>query len=541
MRGKAPPRESKPSRDYLHVDVCARWLDAHVGRSGAHHQFDNSSRGVAQLINLCRQLGVSKINMKATDEHGARAYHALTVAGLSVTASNPLRARMFADAGRAGKAWRVRAISLMSVAIALGFAGLAAWRWDRDARVLASATERAKELSFDATQKFANAPGALASYLKDVLGSLVASNRSDEDEERDLPVAHGKIGGVQLSQGDRAAALQSSREVIEIFKTLSAADPGDKSRRQGLPGDDETRGDVSPASADPAAALQAYGDRLALAKAFSAADPGDIARRRDLAVAQQMLGDIQAAQGDLAAALQSYRDSFAVAKALSAAEPGDDGRRRDLAVAQQKLGDIQAAQADPAAALQSYRDSFAVVEALSAAAPADIGRRRDLALAYEKLGDVQAAQGDPAAALQSYRRSFDIIKALSVVNPGDIGLRRDLAVVYEKLGDVPLVQGDRTTAAQSYRDSLALFKALLVVAPRDDEGRRDMIAIYMKLSVAEPSNAREYLSNAQAIVKELADKGRLTSSDRAWAAEIDKRFKGLGASADVASPGKPNR
>lgn len=536
MRGKVPPKETKPSPDYVHVDVHETWLDVHVSPSGAHHRFGNNSRGVARLVNLCRQLGVSKINVKSTGEHGAKARHALTVAGLSVTASNPLRSRMFADARRAGKMWRGAAISL-SVAVALSLVGLAAWRWDRGER---TATETTKEQSLDATQKLVAAPRALASYLKDILGPLVTSNNSDKGEERDLSVAHGKIGGLQPSQGDRAAALQSSRESFDIFKALSAADPGDKSLRRDSSASDETQADVPLAQANPAAALQAHRDRLALATSLSTADPGDIGRRRDLALAQQKLGDVQVSQGDLAAALQSYRDSFAVTRALLAADPGDSEQRRDLAVAYEKLGDVALARGELATALQSYRDSLAVNQALSAADPADMGRRRDLALAYERLGDVQAAQGD-SAALQSYRRSFDIIKALSAADPGDIGRRRDLAVVYEKLGDVPLVEGDLTAAAQSYRDSLAVSKALSAAYPGDDGGRRDMIAIYMKLSVAEPSNARDYVSNAQAIVRELTDKGRLTSSDRAWVAEIDKRFKALGPSADVASPGRPNK
>ena len=114
MRGKAPSNENKSSQDYVHVDVCENWLETHVSPGGAFYRFANDSRGIAQLINLCRQRGVSKIYMKAAGEHGARARHALTVAGLSVTAANPLRARIFGDAGRSRNARRVATISLSS-------------------------------------------------------------------------------------------------------------------------------------------------------------------------------------------------------------------------------------------------------------------------------------------------------------------------------------------------------------------------------------------------------------------------------------------
>ena len=131
MRGKAPSNENKSSQDYVHVDVCENWLETHVSPGGGFYRFANDSRGIAQLINLCRQRGVSKIYMKAVGEHGARARHALTVAGLSVTAANPLRARIFGDAGRSRNARRVTTISLVGASIALGLAGLSAWQWNR--------------------------------------------------------------------------------------------------------------------------------------------------------------------------------------------------------------------------------------------------------------------------------------------------------------------------------------------------------------------------------------------------------------------------
>jgi transposase len=127
MRGKAPSNKNRSSQDYVHVDVRENWLETHVSPGDAFYRFANDSRGIAQLINLCRQRGVNKLYMKAAGEHGARARQALTAAGLSVTAANPLRARIFADAGRSRNTRRAAAISLISVTIALGLAGLSAW------------------------------------------------------------------------------------------------------------------------------------------------------------------------------------------------------------------------------------------------------------------------------------------------------------------------------------------------------------------------------------------------------------------------------
>ena len=198
MRGKAPSNESKSSQDYVHVDVFENWLETHVSPGGAFYRFANDSRGIAQLINLCRQRGVSKIYMKAAGEHGARARHALTVAGLSVTAADPLRARIFADAGRSRNARGLSTISLVGASIALGLVGLFAWQWNRAEQTVESASETTKGWL---TQKLESAPGAIASFLAEV-------TEGDKAEQRDLTASHGTLGDARLTSGDRAAVSQ---------------------------------------------------------------------------------------------------------------------------------------------------------------------------------------------------------------------------------------------------------------------------------------------------------------------------------------------
>ena len=520
MRGKAPPNADRSSQDYVHVDVRENWLETRVSPGDAFYRFANDSRGIGQLINLCRQRGVSKIYMKAAGEHGARARQALTGAGLSVTAADPLRARLFADAGRSKNARRVATLPFIGAAIALGLTGFSAWQWNH-AVELASKTTKGW-----LTQKLESAPDAIASFLAEVAGG-------DKAEQRDATAGGGTLGDARLTAGDRAAVSQSHGDSLAIIKSLTDANLGG-GRRLDL---SIAPGEARRAQADSAAELQSFRDSIAASKALPPADPGDKSRRRELAVAHEKLGDVQLGQGDLAAAMQSYRDSFDLNKVLSAADPGDAGLRRDLAVGYEKLGDAQLAQGDPAAALRSFRDGVASSKALAAADPGDDGRRRDLAVADEKLGDAQLAQSDLAAAARSYGESLKLIKALADASPGDAGRRWDLAVAYEKLGDVQLAEGD-PAAPRSYRDSFEILKALSAADPGDAGRRRDISAIYLKLSIAEPPNARDYLLKAQAIVKELADSGRLTSSDRAFATEVERRLKGAGAAAVVGPPGE---
>ena len=365
MLGKAPSNKHKSSQDYVHVDVCENWLATHVSPGDAFYRFANDSRGIGQLINLCRQRGVSKIYMKAAGEHGARARHALTVAGLSVTAADPLRARIFADADRSRNARRWSTISLAGASIALVAAGLFALQWNRAEQTVELASEATRGWMSGATQKAEGAPGAIASFLAEAAKTLVGSNRGDPADQRDSPVSHGRLGDARPASGDRAAVSQSQGD-LAIIKALS--DAGD--------GGGRNLGQARRAQDGPAAPLQSFRDSMAASKALSDADPGDKSRRRELAAAEQKLGDAQRAQGDLAAAMQSYRDSFALNKVLSAADPGDAGLRRDLAAGYEKLGDVALAQGDHPAALRSFRDDVASSKALADAAPGDAGRRR---------------------------------------------------------------------------------------------------------------------------------------------------------------------
>ena len=202
MLGKAPSNKNRSSQDYVHVDVREDWLETHVSPGDAYYRFANDSRGVAQLIDLCRQRGVGKIYMKTAGEHGARARHALTFAGLSVTAANPLRARIFGDAGRARNARRVATISWVGATIALGLAGLSAWQWNRAEQTVELASDTTKGWL---TQKLESAPGAIASFLADVArrrqGGTTGFDRRRRKARRRS--AHGRRsrGGVAIGRG----------------------------------------------------------------------------------------------------------------------------------------------------------------------------------------------------------------------------------------------------------------------------------------------------------------------------------------------------
>ncbi len=167
-------------------------------------------------------------------------------------------------------------------------------------------------------------------------------------------------------------------------------------------------GDVQQTQGDLAAALASYQASLAIAERLAKTDPGNAYWQREFSVSHGKIGDVQQAQGDLAAALASYQASLAIAEHLAKTDPGNAGWQRDLWVSHVNIGDVQQKQDDLAAALASHQASLAIAERLAKAHHGNAGGQRDLAVSHEKIGEVEQAQGDLAAALASHQASHAI-------------------------------------------------------------------------------------------------------------------------------------
>jgi tetratricopeptide (TPR) repeat protein len=130
--------------------------------------------------------------------------------------------------------------------------------------------------------------GSLADAEKAFLGARDAAARIDAD--RDLSVAHNRLGDVRGDQGDLAGALTSYRVKFEII------------------------------------------DRLAKS------DPSNAAWQRDLSAAYSKIGNAQLAHGDLKGALKSYRDVFGIIDRFVKSDPGNVDWQRDLSASYGKIG-----------------------------------------------------------------------------------------------------------------------------------------------------------------------------------------------------------
>ena len=231
--------------------------------------------------------------------------------------------------------------------------------------------------------------------------------RSGEQRlQRDLSIAHGRLGNARLAQGDLAAALDL------------------------------------------------YQSGLAITERLAKSDPANAVWQRDLSVAYEKVGNVEVRQRDFAAALGHYRASLTLRQALLKADPTNAVSQRDLSIAYGDVGDVERAQGDLAAALSSYQASLGVMEASAKSDPSNAGWQRTLSISYNKAGGAALAQGDAPEALRDFRKGLSIIEALTRTNPGNTAWQRDVAVSYNLVGNVLLTQHALPEALKSYRAAL---------------------------------------------------------------------------------------
>src|SRR5262249_55844830 len=89
-------------------------------------------------------------------------------------------------------------------------------------------------------------------------------------------------------------------------------------------------GNVQMAQGDLVGALRSYEASRAIAERLAKSDAGNADWQRDLSVSLEKVGDVQVAQGDLVGALRSYEASRAIRERLAKSDAGNAGWQFDL-------------------------------------------------------------------------------------------------------------------------------------------------------------------------------------------------------------------
>ena len=67
---------------------------------------------------------------------------------------------------------------------------------------------------------------AVAKQAQEIFESLLKQNRDSTDLQRELSVSYGRVGDVQMAQGNLPAALTSYQASLAIRDRLAKSDPG---------------------------------------------------------------------------------------------------------------------------------------------------------------------------------------------------------------------------------------------------------------------------------------------------------------------------
>ena len=243
---------------------------------------------------------------------------------------------------------------------------------------------------------------------------LALAGAENSEAQRDLSIAHNKIGDLLSAQGDLPGALAAYRKCLDISERLA---------RQ---------------------------------------DPANAGWQRELSIAHEKIGDLLRAQGDLSGAPAAYRKSLEIRERLARQDPANAGWQRDLSVSHNKIGDLLRAQGDLPGALAAFRKDLEISERLAWQDPSNAGWQRDLCVSFNKLGGVEQALGRLVEARAVYRESLALARRLHTLL-GDIPLMvSDLDEALTCLAEVERALGDETTAASLETEAAEIKKPPLV-------------------------------------------------------------------------------
>ncbi|MFT3766210.1 MAG: tetratricopeptide repeat protein [Minicystis sp.] len=286
-----------------------------------------------------------------------------------------------------------------------------------------------------------------------VTATRLAHLPKDEGEERARLLNN--LSTWQSALGQREAALASTQEAADIYRTLAAARP-----ETFLPGLAMSLNNLSVDQSDLGqreAALASTQEAVDIYRTLAAARPG--AFLPDLAMSLNNLGIMQSDLGQREAALASTQEAVDIRRTLAAARP--EAFLPDLAVSLNNLGMMQSDLGQREAALASTQEAVNIRRTLAAARPEAF--LPDLAGSLNNLSVDQSALGRREAAFASTQEAVDIYRTLSAARPGSF--LPDLAGSIDNLGIMQSALGQREEALASTQEAVNIRRTLAAARP----------------------------------------------------------------------------
>ncbi len=232
---------------------------------------------------------------------------------------------------------------------------------------------------------------------------LAEKNLKDPKLQRSLAIYRMKVADDQVKQGQRAAAIKSYNEALDIYRTISAGGGNTLYLR-------ETTvlltriGDAQLMDGNSRAAFRTYRESMDIAEGLAVADPKNALAQEDLAIGYAMMGKASADSGNRQEGLLQLNKAIALIEADMKHDPNHSARKRIAGLLYVWRGEVLAAAGAIDKALVDYEKTAAIMNLIANADSTDVDARLMMAAANAKIGDALAKKGKVVAAQISIAR-----------------------------------------------------------------------------------------------------------------------------------------
>jgi hypothetical protein len=211
------------------------------------------------------------------------------------------------------------------------------------------------------------------------------------------------------------------------------------------------------ASGDSTAALEASRESVDIRRRLAASNPARY--EPDLAMGLNNLSVFRSNAGDNTGALEAIRESLDICRRLAASNPArfEPGLAGSLNNLSNRLSDA----GDDSGALAAIRESVDIYRRLAASNAARF--EPDLAMGLNNLSNRLSDTGDNSGAMEAIRESVYICRRLAASNPARF--EPDLAQSLNNLSGCLRDTGDDTGALEAIRESVYIYRRLAASNP----------------------------------------------------------------------------
>ena len=351
------------------------------------------------------------------------------------------------------------------------------------------------------------------------LDSLARESTGDRALRRELAEAYRRVGDVQgnpfmANLGDLEGAGASYRKAIALLEP-AVAGPGDSDADQAtLATTYLVDGGLALSEGQAAEALEMTRKGLALREARAGRFPGDADRQMDLAQAWQYVAYDATIAGKSAEAAAALAKQAAILEQQRRERPSDRTVRRSLGQNIYLTGDAATSASDLPRALERYRAAAEIQQGLVAEDASSVTFRRDLAYTLMAIGNTESALGDTASALDDYGRSLAVFETMAAADPRSTDPRLGVAMSHHNVGQALTKLGRSAEALAAFRRARPAYEAVVAASPQAAWVSGMLGSLYLDTADVDSETACELYGKAVGILAPMAESGRLEARRR---------------------------